>query len=95
MDPKGELLPKERIPATNDHWQNWLDCVKSREQPRSNIASMAQTTITCHLINIALDAGESVKFSKEKMDIVGRTGKDSIYYAREYRKPWKLPIYKA
>ncbi|MCW3095573.1 MAG: putative dehydrogenase [Chthonomonadaceae bacterium] len=94
MDPKGELLPKERIPATNDHWQNWLDCVKSREQPRSNIASMAQTTITCHLINIALDAGESVKFSKEKMDIVGKTGKDSIYYAREYRKPWKLPIYK-
>jgi predicted dehydrogenase len=94
MDPKGEPIPKERIPATNDHWQNWLDCVKSREQPRSNIASMAQTTITCHLINVALDAGESVQFSKEKMDIVGKTGKNSIYYAREYRKPWKLPIYK-
>ena len=94
MDPKGELLPKERIPATNDHWQNWLDCVKSREQPRSNLASMAQTTITCHLINVALEAGESVQFSKEKMDIVGRAGKNSIYYAREYRKPWKLPIYK-
>ncbi len=94
-DPKGELLPKERVPATNDHWQNWLDCVKSREQPRSNLASMAQTTITCHLINVALEAGESVQFSKEKMDIVGKTGKNSIYYSREYRKPWKLPIYKA
>ncbi len=95
MDPKGEPIPKERIPATNDHWQNWLDCVKSREQPRSNLASMAQTTITCHLINVALEAGESVQFSKEKMDIVGKAGKDSIYYHREYRKPWKLPIYKA
>ena len=94
MDPKGEPIPKERIPATNDHWQNWLDCVKSREQPRSNLASMAQTTITCHLINVALEAGESVQFSKEKMDIVGKAGKNSIYYSREYRKPWKLPIYK-
>jgi len=68
--------------------------VRSREQPRSNIASMAQTTITCHLINVALEAGESIQFSKEKMDIVGKTGKNSIYYSREYRKPWKLPIYK-
>jgi predicted dehydrogenase len=93
-DPKGELLPKERTPATNDHWQNWVDCVKSREQPRSNLASMAQTTITCHLINIALLAGEPVRWSKEKNDIEGKAGRHSIYYAREYRKPWKLPVYK-
>ena len=87
-DPKGELIPKPRIPATNDHWQNWVDCVKSREQPRSNLASMAQTTITCHLINIAFLTGESVRWSKEKMDIEGKAGKHTIYYAREYRKPW-------
>jgi predicted dehydrogenase len=93
-DPKGELQPKERTPATNDHWQNWVDCVKSREQPRSNLASMAQTTITCHLINIALLSDEPVRWSKEKMDIEGKAGKHSIYYAREYRKPWKLPIYR-
>jgi predicted dehydrogenase len=94
-DAKGELIPKPRIPATNDHWQNWVDCVKSREQPRSNLASMAQTTITCHLINIALLSGETVRWSKEKQDIDGKAGKHSIYYAREYRKPWKLPIYRA
>ncbi len=94
-DPKGELIPKEHSPATNDHWQNWVDCIKTRSQPRSNLASMAQTTIACHLINIAYLAGESVAWSKAKMDIVGRPGKNTIYYAREYRKPWKLPIYKA
>jgi predicted dehydrogenase len=94
LDPKGELLPKERYPATNDHWQNWVDCVKSREQPRSNLASMAQTTITCHLINVAMLAGETVHWSKEQNDIVGKAGRNTIYYAREYRKPWKLPLYK-
>jgi hypothetical protein len=29
-----------------------------------------------------------------KMDLIGKTGKDTQSYQREYRKPWKLPIYK-
>lgn len=93
MEPDGTLLPKERVPDTNDHWTNWLECVKSREQPRSNLASMAQTTIVCHLANASLLAGGTVHWSKEKMDIVGRTGKETLSYARPYRKPWKLPHY--
>ena len=68
--------------------------MKTREQPRSNLASMAQTTIVCHLANVALLAGETVHWSKEQMDIVGRAGKDTQSYHRPYRKPWKLPIYK-
>ncbi len=95
FDPFGVAIKIDQTPATNDHWQNWVDCVKSREQPRSNIASMAQTTITCHLINVALQAEESLAWSKERMDLVGKAGKNSIYYHREYRKPWNLPIYKA
>jgi predicted dehydrogenase len=94
FDNYGEEIPLERGTPTNDHWQNWVDCVKSREQPRSNIASMAQTTMVCHLINVALEAQESVAFSKEKMDIVSKAGKNSIFYHRQYRAPWKLPIYK-
>jgi len=95
LDPDGEELPKYEAEATNDHWQNWVDCVKSREQPRSNLASMAQTTIACHLVNASYLAGETVHFDKAKMDIVGSAGKHTQSYYREYRKPWKLPIYKA
>lgn len=95
LDPSGKELPKEQAEPTNDHWQNWIDCVKSREQPRSNLASMAQTTIVCHLANVSLLAGDSVGWSKEKMDLVGHAGRDTGSYHREYRKPWKLPVYKA
>ncbi len=94
-DKYGVAIPMENTPPTNDHWQNWVDCVKSREQPRSNIASMMQTTVTCHLINVALLAEESLTWSKEKMDLVTKAGKNTIYYHREYRKPWSLPVYKA
>lgn len=94
LAPDGAQLPKERAEPTNDHWSNWLECLKTREQPRSNLASMAQTTIVCHLANASVLAGETVRWSKEQMDIVGRAGKNTSSYQREYRKPWKLPIYK-
>jgi predicted dehydrogenase len=91
----GTMLPKERTTATNDHWQNWVDCLKSREQPRSNLASMAQTTIVCHLANVSYLAGQTVHWSKEKMDLVGKAGRDTGSFYREYRKPWQLPAHKA
>lgn len=93
-DAEGKMLPKEESEVETDHWQNWLDCLKSRSQPRSNLASMAQTTITCHLANAALLAGETVRWDKAKMDIVGKAGKNTLSYQRAYRKPWSLPIYK-
>ena len=95
LDELGQELPKEQAEPTNDHWQNWLDCLKSREQPRSNLASMAQTTIVCHLVNASVLSGETVHWDKAKMDVVGKAGKETQSYFREYRKPWKLPIYKA
>jgi predicted dehydrogenase len=95
MDADGKEMPKEEAPATNDHWQNWLDCLTSREQPRSNLHSMAQTTIVCHLFNAAFLASDTVRWDKSKMDIVGKGGRNTVSYEREYRKGWKLPVYKA
>jgi predicted dehydrogenase len=74
-----------------DHWQNFLDCVVTREHPRSHLESMYQTTTICQLANAALMAGEAVRWDKAKNDIVGKAGKDTLAYRREYRKPWSLP----
>jgi len=95
QDPKGEDMPRSYAKPVSDHWQNFIDCVKTREQPRSNLASMAQTTIVCHLGNAAVFAGETIRFDKSKMDIVGKAGKNTLSYAREYRKGYKLPVYRA
>jgi predicted dehydrogenase len=90
----GKELPREEAPGVNDHWQNWLDCLRTRQAPRSNLSSMAQSTIVCHLANAALLGGESVRWDKTRMDLVGKAGRNTLSYAREYRKPWKLPVYK-
>jgi predicted dehydrogenase len=95
LDSGGKELPKEQAPAVpTDHWRNWLDCVKTREKPRADLASVAQTTFVCHLVNASLYSGETVHWDKKKMDISSRAGRSTMAYSRPYRNPWKLPIYR-
>lgn len=94
LDPDGKEMPKEEYPKVhNGHWSNFIECVKSRQQPRATLGSVAMTTMVCHLSNAALFSGETVRWDKAKMDIVGSAGKDTSAYAREYRKPYVLPRY--
>jgi predicted dehydrogenase len=92
--PDGQERPKTEAPGFNgkyDHWQNFLDCVATRQQPRSDLESMYQTTTVCHLANAAYLAGEPVRWDKAKNDVQGKPGKNTQSYEREYRKPWSLP----
>ena len=53
---------------------------------------MAKTTMLCHLGNIALQSGKTLRWDAKKQDVENRSDvKNSISYEREYRKPWKLP----
>jgi predicted dehydrogenase len=90
LAPDGKELPKEESEPVGDHWRNWVDCVKTRETPRADIASIAKSTIVCHLANAALMCGETVRWDPERMDLVGDAGRDTAAYHREYRKPWRL-----
>ncbi|MBS1724147.1 MAG: hypothetical protein JSS66_14480, partial [Armatimonadetes bacterium] len=94
LDADGKEMEKVEAPAVGDHWTNWLDCIKTRQKPRADLASVAQTTLVCHLCNAAAYAGGTVRWDKAAMDIIGKTGKDTLSYHREYRKPWTLTNHK-
>jgi predicted dehydrogenase len=88
---KGETFPKQE----STHWQNFLDCVKSRKKTTSDIESMGKTTMLCHLGNIALQANKVLRWDAKKQDIANRGDvKHCVSYEREYRRPWKLKMYK-
>jgi predicted dehydrogenase len=96
FDKNGKELPK--VPSerkVGDHTRDFLDCVKSRPKPRSDIESMHQTTKLCHLANLALRTGENIRWDDAKEEPIGnRRAKDCPSYEREYRRPWKLPMHK-
>jgi len=93
LDPGGKELPKEESENPPNHWRDFVDSVKSRSKPRADLGSVAQTTVVCHLSNVALQAGEMVRWDAKKQDIAGKAGRNSLSYHRPYRKGYELPKY--
>jgi hypothetical protein len=92
--PPDQEPPPQSQWVESTHWQNFLDCVKSRHQPASDIESMAKTTIVCHLGNIALQSGQLLHWDAQGQDVANHGDvKHCLSYQREYRKPWKLKTY--
>jgi predicted dehydrogenase len=87
--------PGESRRGENTHWQNFADCIRSREVPRADIASLARTTMMCHLGNISYQSGATVRWDAATQDIANRAARQTMAYERDYRKPWKLRHYKA
>ncbi|MGH9832760.1 MAG: Gfo/Idh/MocA family protein [Blastocatellia bacterium] len=73
------------------HVRNFLDCVKSRQTPVSDIEFGHRSTATCLLGNIALRSGRRIVWNAKTEKIEGDQAA-AKYLSREYRKPWKLNV---
>ncbi len=86
--------------SSDQHWphvQNFLECVKTREKTHSDIESMHETTLCCHLANISLKVGRKIYWDPKReqcyRDPQHKTPDSdaNALLSREYRKPWSLP----
>jgi predicted dehydrogenase len=69
------------------HARNFLDCVKSRQQPVSDLASGHEVATACHLANISLRTGRRIQWDADKEQIVNDPQANAML-ERPYRKPW-------
>ncbi|TAE30817.1 MAG: gfo/Idh/MocA family oxidoreductase [Cytophagales bacterium] len=76
----------ERSPG---HQQNFIDAVKSRKQPESNLAYARQMTLPMHLGLIAWRLGETLEWNPRKEKFRHNSEANSLL-SREYRKGWDL-----
>jgi len=72
------------------HVRNFLDCVKSRQQPVLNYEIAHHVSTLAHLGNIAYRTGHKIVWDAANEKIVGDPEADRLVGA-EYRAPWKLP----
>src|SRR5262245_46928213 len=71
------------------HIRNFLDCIKSRQLPTSDIEIGHRSTSTSLLGNVALRSSRRIVWNGKTEKIEGdQTGAKLL--TREYRKPWKL-----
>jgi predicted dehydrogenase len=69
------------------HVRNFLDCVKSRQQPVADLETGHHTSIACHLANVAAEVGRVVRWDAAANDIAG-DAEASALLTRPYRAPW-------
>jgi len=68
------------------HVRNFLDCVKSRKEPLSDLESSHRVATACHLANIALRLGRKVRWNAQREKII-----DDVEAARLLVRPFRAP----
>jgi predicted dehydrogenase len=77
------------IPRSPGHQQNFVDAVKSRTQPESNLEYARKMTLPMHLAIISYRLNRKLEWNSEKEKF--RNDKEAnSYLHREYRKKWDL-----
>lgn len=60
-----------KLDAIINHMGNFVDCIQSRKQPISDIESQHRSVTTCHLANISIRTGRTIKWNPETEQIEG------------------------
>ncbi|MBK5295866.1 MAG: Gfo/Idh/MocA family oxidoreductase [Vicinamibacteria bacterium] len=71
------------------HVKNFLECVDSRQRPRSDVEIGHNSMISCHLGNIAFRTKRRVQWDVDAEKVVGDPEAQALV-TKAYRAPWKL-----
>ena len=72
------------------HWANFLECVRTREKPISDIEVCQRSTTTCLLGNVALRSKLRIDWDAANWTTVQREARR--FLSRDERKPWKIVV---
>lgn len=86
--------PRHNVRSNRDnmhekHVENFIDCMRSRKRPRSDVEIGHNSMIACHLGNAAFRIGRRVDWDIERERPINDAKADKLMKPR-YRAPWKL-----
>ena len=88
-----DLEPLEMKRVTDPHplhWANFIDCIRTRARPNSDIEKCFRSSAACILGNVALRSRMRLDWDERQQTTVQREARP--YLHREYRKPWTLTV---
>ncbi len=93
--PEGDRMkdakePEKATPDSPGQEREWLDCIRTREQPSCNVFYHHKVNIPIVVGNLSLKLGRSIQYDPATEKIVGdeEAARQAV---PEYRDPWKFP----
>jgi predicted dehydrogenase len=87
---KATLMVNCGAGAHVSHWKNFLECIRTRAKPISDIETCVRTTATCALANIAMRCGMTLDWDEKAFTVKQPEAKQ--YLKAKYRSSWKLEV---
>ncbi|MGH9406551.1 MAG: Gfo/Idh/MocA family protein [Terriglobia bacterium] len=92
--PGVDRAPEIEMSSVNDahfdHVRNFLDCVKSRQRPISDIEIGHRSTSVCLLGNVAYRSRQRIAWDVANQQLKQGDSEAHRLLARDYRAPWRL-----
>jgi predicted dehydrogenase len=89
-----DQAPVMQMSSINDHGlahvRNFVDCVKSRQRPNSDIEIGHRSTSACLLGNVSYRSQQRLVWDVANQKLIAGGPDAEQYLSREYREPWKL-----
>ncbi len=70
--------------------RNFLDCVKSRQKPTSDIETCVRSSVTCILANVAMRSKMRITWDEKAWTVAEKEARPLL--KSNYRRPWKLEV---
>jgi predicted dehydrogenase len=91
--PESDRANPKSVPSQGmevQHKRNWIDCIRSRKRPNSDVELGHLGSLPGHLGNIAYRVGRRIAWDGEKETIPGDPQAEALL-GRTYRAPYVLP----
>ncbi len=72
------------------HWRNFLECIRTRQRPISDIETCQRTTTSCLLGNVALRSKLRIDWDEKNWTTLQAEARK--FLRREERDPWKIVV---
>jgi predicted dehydrogenase len=86
--PAQEFRPSKSM--NEAHWSNFIECIRSRQKPVSDVETCFKSTAACLLGNVSYRGALRVDWDDSRQTVVQNEARP--YLAYQYRAPWKLEV---
>ena len=91
---KGAALTEVEVKSSNNsndsHWKNFLECIRTRQRPASDVEICQRSTTACLLGNVALRSKLRLDWDSKRWTT--QQSEARRFLSKEDRKPWRIAV---